>query len=308
MQGVSGELMDDQLTLDSVLQDTKPDYSALRVGTYWFMLGFEKTGKTTACTTFSPKGEDGVLILDLEQGVRTSKRLSIPISSANPPLYEINGQVQIVPPINRGMLDQYGKPIPSYSLIEVIDMLDVEWKNSGKTTLVLDTADKLSDWCNQLAFEEILREDARSKDPKYKEAQGPEDIKYGLCYARARLKAAYVLDRLLDIVKDSGMLILTSHLKKTLTITEARDVIIKRLPKMPEGLASMLGHGAEAICTIEVDQNGKHWCDFRGYSEVINGTRIEPLSNKRLMWSKEGTNTLYNVVMEACNKWKKETK
>jgi hypothetical protein len=31
-------------------------------------VGFEKTGKTTAFSTFSPNGEDGVLFLDLEQG------------------------------------------------------------------------------------------------------------------------------------------------------------------------------------------------------------------------------------------------
>jgi len=300
-------MSEQQLTIDDLLVDTTPDYSSpLRPGTYWFMLGFEKTGKTTACQTFSPKGEDGVLILDLEQGVRVSNKISIPISSANHPLRtNLRGEVEVVPPIERGMVDQYGKPMASYSLLEAMDSLEAGWKKSGKTTLVLDTVDKLSDWCNELAMDELKREDAMSKEPKYQDAKGPEDFKYGVCYARARIKALYVIDRLLEIVKDNGILILTSHLKKSLTITDARDVIIKRLPKMPEGLAAAIGHKAEAIVTIEVDQNGKHWADFRGYSEVIMGTRIEPLNGKRLMWSREPGVTLYDVVMDTCKKYVK---
>lgn len=300
---------DQQLTLDELLSDTTPDYSSLRKGTYWFMLGFEKTGKTTACQTFSPTGQSGVLILDLEQGVRISDKISIPVSSANPPLrMGANGEVEVVPHIERGMVDQYGKPMKSYSLVEVLDTLETEWKNSGKTTLVLDTLDKLSDWCNDLALEEIKREDATSREPKYQDAQGPEDIKYGLCYSRARVKALTVIDRLVEIVKDNGVLILTSHLKKSLTINDTRDVVIKRLPKMPEGLAAAVGHGAEAIVTLEVDKDGKHFADFRGYSEVIMGTRIEPLNNKRIMWTKNPGSTLYEAVMDVCKKYKKENK
>ena len=73
-------------------------------------------------------------------------------------------------------------------------------------------------------------------------------------------KVMNVVNMLLDIIKDNGILINISHLKKSVSITDGRDVIVKRVPAMPEGLASRLGYNAEAIVTLEVDQAGQTYC------------------------------------------------
>ena len=293
----------EQLELNDLgvfLQDTTPDYTRLRPGTHWMAVGFEKSGKTTAFSSFSEKGEDGVLIFDLEQGVRVRNKITIPISSYKTP-YDENG---IIKPIDRGLVDASGNPIQSLSIEESLDLLENTWKNSGKTTLVLDTVDKLNLWCTDLAFKEIVNEESLKKAPNLQilNASGPDDIPYAAAHTRGRGKVIKVVEMIKDIIKDNGVLILLSHLKKAVVISEGRDVIVKRIPAMPEGLAARLGYDAEAIATLEVDAAGKHWCDFRGYSEVVMGTRIEPLNGKKLIWEKHGKNSLYNVVMKEMSK------
>jgi hypothetical protein len=264
-------------------------------------VGFEKTGKTTAFSTFSPNGEDGVLFLDLEQGVRTDKAISIQITSLNPPYKDNN----IILPIDRGLKDSSGNPVPSLSMAEALELIDHEWTTSGKTTLIIDTVDKLNLWCVEAAMHELIAEEKTKKQPNLQilHAVSPEDIPYAAAYTRGREKVMSVVNTLLDIIKDNGILILISHLKKSISITDGRDVVVKRVPAMPEGLASRLGYNAEAIVTLEVDQAGKHIADFRGYSEVIMGTRIEPLHGRKFIWDRAGNNTLYNVIMNACQKY-----
>ena len=288
-------------TLEQALVDTTPDWSKFEPGRYWIFLGYEKSGKTTAASTFSPTGEEGVLILDLEQGVRVSNKISIPVSSANIPTRIVNGEPEVVPYIERG-LRRNGAPIESYAMVEVFDMLETGWDKSGKTTLVIDTIDKLSDWCNQIAFEEILEEDARSKNPKFIGCTCPEEIPYAAAFTRGRNKVLGVIATLLDIIGHNGILILNTHLKKTITITEGREVVVKRVPKLQETLANLLGHGAEAICHLDVDEAGRHVADFRGYSEVLMGSRIKPLQWKKFVWEEKGKNTLYNVLQKECSK------
>jgi hypothetical protein len=288
--------------LEDYLANTKPDWSKLSPGTYWMAVGFEKTGKTTAFSTFSPKGEDGVLFLDLEQGVRTDKAISVQITSLNPPYDKDNN---IILPVNRGLKDSSGNPIPSLSMAEALELISHEWANSGKTTLIIDTVDKLNLWCVEAAMHELIAEEKLKKQPNLQilRAVNPEDIPYAAAYTRGREKVMNVVNTLLDIIKDNGIQILISHLKKSISITDGRDVIVKRVPAMPEGLASRLGYNAEAIVTLEVDQAGKHIADFRGYSEVIMGTRIEPLHGRKFIWDKSGNNTLYNVIMSACQRY-----
>jgi len=288
------------MKLNDLLVDTTQNWSRFKPGTYWMAVGFEKTGKTTAFSTFSDKGEDGVLFLDLEQGVRVNNRIALQITSVYPP-YQNS---VVIPPIDRGLKDTNGNPIPSISIVEAIDILEEQWKDSGKTTVVLDTVDRLSDWCNELALQEIKAEEKLKKNPNEAilNAVLPEDIPYAQAYIRGRQKVLNIVYSICDIIKDNGLLILPTHLKKTVTITESREVIIKRVPKLPEGLASQLGYNAEAIVAIEVDNAGKHWADFRGYSEVIMGTRIEPLNGKKFQWDKAGKNTLYNVLTSVCKK------
>lgn len=287
-----------------LLVDTTQDWTSLHPGTYWVAVGFEKSGKTTAFSTFSEKGADGVLHLDLEGGVRTSSRNSIQISSLNPMLQvNASGGYELVDPIKRGRRVN-GEPVPSISMSELFDKLEAVWDKSGKQVLVLDTVDKLSDWCNESALQEIKQEDALSKTPKFQNVTAPEEIPYAQCYTRGRVKVIGVVNTLLDIIGNNGVLVLISHLKKTTTITEGRDVIVKRVPKLPEGLAAALGYGAEAIVHIEVDEAGKHFADFRGYNEVLMGTRIGPLHGKRFIWSMNSPNTLYEVLMKECRKKK----
>lgn len=291
--------------LQDYLANTKPDWSKLSPGTYWMAVGFEKTGKTTAFSTFSPEGEDGVLFLDLEQGVRTDKAISVQITSLNPPYDKDNN---VILPVNRGLKDSSGDPIPALSMAEALELISHEWANSGKTTLIIDTVDKLNLWCVEAAMHELIAEEKLKKQPNLQilRAVNPEDIPYAAAYTRGREKVMSVVNTLLDIIKDNSILILISHLKKSISIIDGRDVIVKRVPAMPEGLASRLGYNAEAIVTLEVDQAGKHIADFRGYSEVIMGTRIEPLHGRKFIWSKSGNNTLYNVIMSACQKYQEK--
>lgn len=291
--------------LKQYLANTTPNYRTLKPGTYWMAVGFEKVGKTTAFSTFSPIGMDGVLFFDLEQGVRADKAISLQITSLYPPLQQ-DGTT--VPPIQRGLKDSAEQPIPSLSMSEALDLLEQTWATSGKTTLVIDTVDRLNLWCVQLALEEIIQEEMQKKapNPQILAAKCPDDIPYAAAYIKGRDKVLGIHNVILEIIKDTGILIEISHLKKSVVITEGREVTIKRVPSMPEGLASRLGYNAEAIVALEVDQAGKHIADFRGYSEVLMGTRIEPLNGKKLIWEKDGKNTLYNVVMSTCTKWQEE--
>ena len=291
------------MQLDSYLADTKPNYSQLTPGTYWMICGLEKVGKTTACSTFSEQGSDGVLILDLEQGVRSDDKISINISSLNPPYLMTDEGPELINPIDRGLLDNRGNPIPSYSLLEALELLEATWESSGKTTLVIDTIDKLSDWCQQAAFEELMEEDMASKSPKLIGCTSCADIPYGRGYHRAQTKVIAIRDEILRIIGKNGIHLLPTHLKKTITIEETREVTVKRVPKMPEGLYSALFQGCEAIGTIEVNKDGKHFCDFRGYGEVVMGTRIEPLHNKKFLFGKDKEKTLYKVLMKECRTW-----
>lgn len=290
------------LTLEQMLANThtKPDYSQLKPGTYWMAVGFEKVGKTTAFSTFSEIGMDGVLFFDLEQGVRTDKNISLQITSANPP--------EGLSPLERGLRDSQGNPIPALSIAEALDVLEQGWKDSGKTTLVLDTVDQLNHWCVDLAMHELIAIEKTKKNPNLQilEAIDPNDIPYAAAYTRGRFKVLGIVNTILDIIGENGVLVLTSHLKKSVTITEGREIIVKRVPAMPEGLASALGYGAEAIVTLEVDAAGKHIADFRGYSEVTMGTRIKPLSGRKFTWEEAGNNTLYNVVMKASRLWQEK--
>ena len=298
--------MNDMTSLKDYLANTTPNWDQLTPGTYWLAVGFEKSGKTTAFSTFSETGEDGVLILDLERGVRSNKAISINISSLNVPYKDGD----VLSPLERGYYDAQGKPTPALSMSEAIELVENTWKDSGKTTLVIDTIDKFNLWCVQAAMDEIIYEESMKKNPNQMilNARSPEDIPYAAAYTRGRDKVMAVIEALLEIIKENGILVIISHLKKTVTITEAREVVIKRVPAIPEGLASRLGYGAEAIVAIEVDQYGKHTADFRGYSEVIMGTRIEPLNKTKLVWGKEGKSTLYNIVMSLCRNHKKEKK
>lgn len=286
-----------QMSLSKFLIDTTPDYSKLHPGTIWMIIGFEKSGKTTAASTFSPKGEDGVLILDLERGVRTSSKISVIVNSLNPPFNKDGG---LIPFDQRGEYDIDGKPLPALSMSEAMDLIEQTWHDSGKTTLVLDTVDALYHWCLDAAHAEIVYEErlkpANNQNKAIIESKSAGDLPYGSGHIRAREKAIAIIFSLLDMIKDNGILVLNLHLKQTHTI-EGKNMILRKGPMLPEGFTRILGANAEAICQFEIDQQGTRWADFAGYEEVVMGSRIKTLDKKKFFFRETG-DTFYKQVLK----------
>lgn len=288
------------MKLEDYLVSTKPDYrNPFPPGKLILFVGDEKTGKTTAASTFSPKGADGVVILDLEAGARCDKNITMLIHGLYP-MEDEKGN--IIPPEKRGFRDSSGNIQPAYSIYEALAILKQTWKDSGKTTLVIDTFDKLAEWVNEDTLAQMKAEDAELDNPKWQTVQTIEEIPYAQGIARARNTSLRIKDRLLDIIKDTGLLICNLHTQKTMRVENGRDIIVKKLPMIHEKLATILGHQAELIGMFTVDASGNYLFDVRGFGEVTLGTRIEPLNGKIFKWNKTHP-TLYEVLTKECLKY-----
>ena len=117
------------------IRKVSTDWEEMPTGLTYMIIGQPKTGKTTSTSSWSPKGQEGVLMLDTDLGSDfVDGANTVTITSLNAPVREktIDGKVvkengkpvlEVIPPIERGHCIRSGKnkgePLETYSMIEV---------------------------------------------------------------------------------------------------------------------------------------------------------------------------------------------
>lgn len=259
------------------------DWKIMPSGLTWLLIGQPKTGKTTAASQWSEKGNEGVLLLDTDLGSDFVNGVNaVTISSLNPPFRPLlhegkkvtkNGVVQneLVPPKERGFLartgDDKGKPIDAFSLIEVYNWLATEWDKLPYDTVVIDTINQVNEWIETAVTEELGIS-----------AMG--EGQWGADWGKARRKNIDIVKRFQRLIKmKSGNLVLVSHAKSTV-VTDGKAQLG---PELPRGLGYALAAKADVIGYITAQKDdATSYISFESYDERIVGSRLKPLNQKRL--------------------------
>jgi hypothetical protein len=285
------------------VQTISNDWSSeLPGGITWYFIGQPKSGKTTQAASWSPRGSEGVLVLDTDLGADfVDKANVVTIASLNAPVRtkEVDGVkvvkngnpvAELVPPDERGFYyrtgEKRGKAMPVYSLAEVVATLEKDWASMPYDTVVLDTIDQVNSW-----VEEVVKKELNIKE------MGEGD--WGADWGKARRKNTDIVVRLQRFLKKvGGNLVLTSHSKST-TVTDGKAQLS---PNLPRGLASALTAKADVIgYTTCNKEDGAYEVSFESYDERMVGSRLKPLAQKSLPFD-------YQSVLEEINKYKEEEK
>jgi len=259
------------------------DWATIPSGLTYFFIGQPKTGKTTACSQWSEKGSDGVLLIDTDLGSEFTNNANVvtvtelnaptrPKLKDNKPIVK-NGQPQheVVPPEERGFVhrtgDNKGKPMPVYSLIEVYQWLEKEWDSLPYDTVAIDTIGQVNEWIETIVIEELGIT-----------AMG--EGQWGADWGKARRKNLDVIRRFQDLMKKrGGNLILVAH-SKTTQVTDGKAQLA---PELPRGLGYGLAAKADVIgYTTAMKDDGKYYVSFEAYDERVVGSRLKPLAQKKL--------------------------
>ena len=269
-------------------------------GLTYLFIGQPKTGKTTACSKWSELGSDGVILLDTDlgadfvDGVNTAT-----ISSLNAPTRAVmheekqvvkNGkpQFEVIPPLERGFVKRSGKdkgkPIETYSLIEVYNWLNTEWDKLPYDTVVIDTIGQVNEWVEQTVIEELGIT-----------AMG--EGQWGADWGKARRKNVDIVKRFQSLIKKKGgNLVLVSH-SKTTVVTDGKAQLG---PELPRGLGYSLAAKADVIGYVTAEkEDGQYYVSFEAYDERVVGSRLAPLAQKVLPFD-------YQAVSDEILTYKKE--
>ena len=255
--------------------------------TYLF-IGQPKTGKTTAASAWSDKGNDGVLLIDADLGSDfVDGANTVTVTSLNPPKRPVthegkqvmeNGRPkeEIIPPEERGFKHRTGpdkaKTIPVYSLIEVYQWLEKEWDSLPYDTIAIDTIGQINEWIEATVVKELGIS-----------AMG--EGQWGADWGKARRKNLDLVKRFQNLMKkNSGNLILISH-SKTTTVTDGKAQLG---PELPRGLGYSLAAKADVIGYSTANKDdGEYYMSFESYDERVVGSRLKPLAQKVLPFSYE---------------------
>lgn len=268
------------------IDKVKVDWSRMPRGLTWMLIGAPKTGKTTQASKWSEKGPEGVLIIDADIGTDFVDGCNrVTVTSLNPPEGPVKDKdgnpvltkegelvVDILPPEQRGYVyrtgEHIGKPMPVYSLAEVIYDLMENWNDYGIDTIVIDTVDAVNDW--------IEREVA----PNGMGSKG-----FGLDWSQARSRNMDIIQKLQSFLRRvGGTLVLISHSKKTSEV----DGKIQLMPDLPSGLAGRMCAKADVIGFVSVNKKQKeHTISFMSYDERSVGSRLSPIYGKELKFDYE---------------------
>jgi len=257
-------------------------------GVTYFLIGQPKTGKTTASSTWSEKGAEGVLMIDTDLGSDFADGANVvTVTELNPPMRNVmvdgkqvvakgKPQTEITPYEERGYKfrtgKDIGKPMPVYSLIEVYQWLVKEWDNLPYDTIVIDTIGQVNEWVETIVLGELGIT-----------AMG--EGSWGADWGKARRKNLDIIQRFQSLTKKMGAnLILISHSKTTNVVDGKAQVG----PELPRGLGYSLAAKADVIgyCTADKD-GGKYFISFEAYDERVVGSRLKPLAQKRLPFNYE---------------------
>ena len=259
------------------------NWSELPGGLTYYFIGQPKTGKTTASSRWSTKGTEGVLLLDTDLGsdfveganVITVTSLNIPMRPKKHEGKQItsNGtpQTEMVPNDKRGFYyrsgKDKGKQMPVYSMAEVYQWLNKDFKKLPYDTIVIDTMDEVNRWVEETVCQEM------QIDVK---GQGS----WGSDWGAARRKNVDIIKRFQQMIKrEGGNLILISHAKQSVMT----DDKVQLMPELPRGLAYSLTAKADVIgySTASKD-DGNYYISFKAYDERAVGSRLRPLAQETL--------------------------
>ncbi len=268
------------------IDKVKVDWTNMPRGLTWMFIGAPKTGKTTQASKWSEKGQEGVLVIDTDIGTDFVDGCNrVTVTSLNPPedivkdkdgnpVLTTDGAVimDIVPPEDRGYVyrtgQDIGKPMPVYSLAEVIYDLMENWDDYGVDTIVIDTVDAVNEWIER----EIAPDGMGSKG-------------FGLDWSQARSRNMDIVQKLQEFIRKKGAtLILISHSKKSFEV----DGKIQLMPDLPSGLAGRMCAKADVIGFVMVSKKLKqHTISFMSYDERSVGSRLSPIYGKELKFDYE---------------------
>lgn len=265
-----------------------------------FGFGHPKTHKTTKFSAWSDKGSEKVLLIDAEQGgefVEGANR--IVVTSINPPerimidkdtgmpLRNKHGltAMEVVPPEERGYTYRtgvdVGKPMPVYSLLEVIQYLE---DNIGKPefpyeTIVIDTLDAICEMYQDIIVGEL---DLIS----FGSADWGKDI--GMLKEKIRTLISIIREILMPKGKN---LILISHAKDKVKFESGGKATIQLSSTLYAGVANIVSSLSEVIGYISItkteDGESISEISFNNSDEQHIGSRIRALAGKVIPFSYE---------------------
>jgi len=259
------------------------DWKAMPSGLTYLFIGQPKTGKTTACSKWSELGSDGVILLDTDLGADFVDGVnSVTVSSLNAPTRPVQHegkqvvkkgqpQIEVIPPNERGFVERSGKnkgkPIDSYSLIEVYNWLSTEWDTLPYDTIVIDTVGQVNEWVEDAVIKELGIT-----------AMG--EGQWGADWGKARRKNVDIIKRFQAFIKKKGgNLVLVSHSKSTV-VTDGKAQLG---PELPRGLGYALAAKADVIGYVTAEkEDGQFNVSFEAYDERVIGSRLAPLAQKVL--------------------------
>lgn len=271
-------------------------------GLTYLILGQPKTGKTTAVSKWSPKGNEGVLILDTDLGSDfVDGANSVTTVSLNAPTRPVmhegkqvvengNSKMEVVPPLERGFNirtgEDKGKPMPAYSLVEVYNWIASEWDKLPYDTIAIDTIGQVNEWIENSVIKELGIT-----------AMG--EGQWGADWGKARRKNLDIIKRFQNLIKKKGgNLVLVSHSKTS----QMQDGKVQLAPELPRGLGYSLAAKADVIgYTTASKEDGKYYISFEAYDERVVGSRLKPLAQKILPFE-------YSAICEEILKYKEEEK
>lgn len=293
--------------MPNMITVSSPDFSKLRKGSVHLFCGFPKSGKTTAISTFGDRGSESVITIDVDNGTDYIEDMHrIKVYSLLPPTVLKDGNWEIIPPLERGHSDLNGDPVEAWSYIEAVEYLKNNWKSLGYDSIALDTCDAFLGWLNEYMVGFLKEKDADSKNPRYQDAMDIGDFEFAAGHAAVRNKVIERVTELANIVRNTGQVLITTHMNKTISVRDNKTVIPQKLPNLPEKLAQWLGGMADTICMISRNDRGQNVCTFDGYGESMLGTRLSPLLGKSVVFTKGGDTTLYKQIMRLLNNNGKE--
>ena len=272
-------------------------------GLTWFIIGQPKTGKTTAASKWSNKGNAGVLIIDTDRGGQYVEGASIvPCISLHTPIRKKvtkdgkqivkNGKPEYekIPPNERDYYyttgENKGKPKSVYSLDEIYKALNEEFIKMPYDTLVIDTINIINTWSEAKVIKELGIK-----------AMGDAD--FGKDWGRAKnTTLSYVIKFQQLIHRTAKNLVLISHSKQTTMVDNKAQLS----PEMPRGIASAICGKSDVIgYTTGSNKDKKYEISFQAYDERSIGSRLRPLAQKKLPLS-------YDAIIKEVNSYKETEK
>jgi hypothetical protein len=283
-----------------ILNNKKINHNQVPVGYVMFVFGHPKTHKTTELSRWSKKGTEGTLVIDTDNGATYIDDVNrIIVNTINPPMRILlndkgkpvkgtKGETltEPIPPEERGVFYQsgedIGKPMPVYSLSEVLDwlMTEVNKPDFPYDAVVIDTLDIICE----------IKQDEIAKELKTPFGTAGFGKDYGMLKDSIR----GIVKKFTNTLKPKGInFILVSHAKDKVKFEgEGRNVkpTVQLSSTLNAGVANIVSSMAEIIGYVSINKDlGDQVAEitFDNSDEQHIGSRIKALSGKTIEFNYE---------------------